>query len=81
MNLLTDESQVLAVLVNCRLDGNYLKCGAAVFRGGMSGEIVVSNESRRFKIKIPESVQNCATHQIFSDKNDNLEIELCTPRN
>lgn len=77
MQLLTDESQVLAVLVNCRLDGNYLRCGAAVFRGGMSGEIEVFNESHRLKIKIPDSVQNCATHQIFSDKNDNLEIEIC----
>jgi len=77
MQLLTDKTQVLAVLINCRLDGNYIKCGAAVFRGGMSGEIEVSNESQKFKIKIPESAQNCATHQIFSDKNDNLEIELC----
>jgi hypothetical protein len=77
MQLLTDKTQVLAVLINCRLDGNYIKCGAAVFRGGMSGEIEVSNESQKFKIKIPESVQNCATHQIFTDKNDNLEIELC----
>lgn len=77
MQLLADKSQVLAVLVNCRLDGNYIKCGAAVFRGGMSGVIEVFNESHRFKIKVPSSVQDCATHQIFSDKNDNLEIELC----
>ncbi|MFM6011117.1 MAG: hypothetical protein ACKO99_10835 [Dolichospermum sp.] len=77
MQLLTDKTQVLAVLINCRIEGNRLMCGAAVFRGGMSGEIEVSNESQVFKIKIPESVQNCATHQIFKDKHDNLEIELC----
>lgn len=77
MQLLTDKSKVLAVLVNCRIDGNNLRCGVAVFKGGLSGEIEVSNEFRSFKIKVPESVQDCATHQIFSDKNDNLIFELC----
>jgi hypothetical protein len=54
-----------------------LLCGAAVFRGGLSGEITVSSHNSSFKIKIPDSVKQVATYQLLADSHDNLEIELC----
>ena len=78
MQLLTDKTKLLAILVNCRIDGNTLLCGAAVFRGGLSGEIEVFDGDKCLKIKIPDSVKDTHTHEIFSNANDNLEIDLCS---
>lgn len=77
MKTLKDSTGLLAILVNCRIDHDRLLCGAAVFRGGLSGEIKVSNGKFTYNIKIPDSVQAVATYQVFADSQDNLEIELC----
>jgi hypothetical protein len=77
MDLLTDKTNLLAILVNCHVDGNKLNCGVAVFKGGLSGDLEVSNGKSTFKIKIPESVADCATHKIFLSKTDTFEIDLC----
>jgi len=77
MQILCDQTKMLAVLINCRLSSGVLLCGAAFFRGGLSGAIEVFDSSHKFTIKVPESVANIATSQVFSNANDNLEIELC----
>jgi hypothetical protein len=77
MKILKDSTGLLAVLINCRIDDDRLLCGAAVFRGGLSGEIIVSSHNSSFKIKIPDSVKQVATYQLLADSHDNLEIELC----
>jgi hypothetical protein len=78
MKVLKDSTGLLAILINCRIHHDRLLCGAAVFRGGLSGEISVSNGRTTCKIKIPESVQQIATYQVFADSQDNLEIEYAS---
>lgn len=78
MKVLKDSTGLLAILINCRIHHDRLLCGAAVFRGGLSGEIEVSNGRTTCKIKIPESVQQIATYQVFADSEDNLEIEYAS---
>ena len=78
MKVLKDSTGSLAILINCRIHHDRLLCGAAVFRGGLSGEISVSNGRTTCKIKIPESVQQIATYQVFADSQDNLEIEYAS---
>ncbi|MFM6154012.1 MAG: hypothetical protein ACKPE3_13615 [Sphaerospermopsis kisseleviana] len=77
MRVLKDSTGLLAILINCRIDNDRLLCGAAVFKGGLSGEIDVSNGKTTYKIIIPDSVQKVATYQVFADSKDNLEIDLC----
>lgn len=77
MKVLKDSTGLLAVLINCRIDEDRLLCGAAVFRGGLSGQIAVSDRYSSFTIKIPDSVKQVATYQLLADSQDNLEIELC----
>lgn len=77
MRVLKDSTGLLAILINCRIDNDRLLCGAAVFKGGLSGDIEVSNGKVTYKIKIPDSVQRVATYQVFADSKDNLEIDLC----
>lgn len=77
MKLLKDSTGLLAVLINCRTDNDRLLCGAAVFRGGLSGAITVSDSCSSFQIKVPDSVQQVATYQLLADSQDSLEIELC----
>lgn len=77
MKLLKDSTELLAALVNCRIDNDRLLCGAAVFRGGLSGTITVSDGYSSFRIKVPDSVQQVATYQLLADSQDSLEIELC----
>jgi hypothetical protein len=70
---------VLAILVNCRQNGNKLLCGAAVFKGGLSGNIKVydiSDPSVSFTIKVPESVAIVATTETFADYYDSFELLL-----
>lgn len=77
MDILADATKCLAVLINCRTDKEYkntLLCGVAVFRGGLSGLIEVSDGTHRFVINVPESVQSVATYQVLADSKDNLEI-------
>jgi hypothetical protein len=78
-DLLWDKSKVFVCLVNCRIQGNHLCCGAAAFRGGLSGEIAVTDGKQEFLIKVPQEVKKNATYQVFSSSNDRLEIELCHP--
>jgi hypothetical protein len=78
MKVLKDSTGLLAILINCRIAQDRLLCGAAVFRGGLSGEIIVSNDKSTYKIKIPDSVQTVATYQVFADSDDNLEIEYAS---
>lgn len=78
MKVLKDSTGLLTILINCRIDHDRLLCGAAVFRGGLSGEISVSNGKSTYKIKIPDSVQQVATYQVFADSQDNLEIEYAS---
>lgn len=78
MRVLKDSTGLLAVLINCRVDHDRLLCGAAVFRGGLSGEIDVSDTKATYKIKIPDSVQQVATYQVFADSQDILEIEYAS---
>jgi hypothetical protein len=78
MKVLKDSTGLLAVLINCRITQDRLLCGAAVFRGGLSGEIIISNDKSTYKIKIPDSVQMVATYQVFADSDDNLEIEYAS---
>lgn len=76
MKVLKDSTGLLAILINCRIDEDRLLCGAAVFKGGLSGEMnVISNNKTTYKIKIPDSVKQVATYQVFADSEDNLEIE------
>lgn len=77
MKLLKDSTGLLAVLINCHTDNDRLLCGAAVFRGGLSGTITVSDSYSSFRIKVPDSVQQVATYQLLADSQDSLEIELC----
>ena len=77
MRLLTDKTKMLVVLINCRQQNKELECGVAIFRGGLSGEIEVSDDSHTFKIKVPHEVAECATHKMFLSKSDNFEIEIC----
>jgi len=77
MKVLKDSTGLLAVLVNCRIDEDRLLCGAAVFRGGLSGQITVSDRYPSYQVKIPDSVKQVATYQLLADSQDNLEIELC----
>ena len=78
MRFLKDSTGFLAVLINCRIDHDRLLCGAAVFRGGLSGSILVSDDKSSFSIQVPDSVQNVATYQVFADSNDNLEIDYAS---
>jgi len=78
MKVLKDSTGSLAILINCRIENDRLLCGAAVFRGGLSGEIKVFNGKTTCKIKIPDSVQMVATYQVFADSQDNLEIEYAS---
>ena len=77
MKILTDPSQKLAVLVNCTKYADKLLCGAAIFQGGLSGTIAVSDQYNTFLIKIPESVGRSATKECYADESDSLEFELC----
>jgi hypothetical protein len=77
MKVLKDSTGLLAVLINCRMDEDRLLCGAAVFRGGLSGQITVSDRYSSYQVKIPNSVKQVATYQLLADSQDNLEIELC----
>lgn len=79
MKILTDNTRILVILINCKHKGNKLLCGAAVFRGGLSGTIVVydiTDPSVSFTIKIPESVALVATTETFTDYHDSFELLL-----
>lgn len=76
LDILADSTKTLAVLVNCRKERNVLRCGAAMFRGGLSGTIVVGNEFNSFTIKIPEAVSKSATREVYADSQDLLEFDL-----
>lgn len=76
LDILADSTKSLAVLINCRKERNVLRCGAAMFRGGLSGTIVVGNESNCFTIKIPESVAKSATREVYADLQELLEFDL-----
>lgn len=78
MQLLSDKSKALAVLINCRLEDGRLMCGAAVFRGGLSGSIEVFDNHSKFKIEVPASVVATTNNQLFYDSKDNLEIKICS---
>ena len=78
MKVLKDGTGLLAVLINCRVDSERLMCGAAVFRGGLSGEIEVFDGTTKYRIKIPETVKTVATYQVFADSKDNLEIDYAS---
>ncbi len=77
--ILYDETKTLAVLVNCRLSGNKksLLCGAAVFRGGLTGVIQIGDDKNQWIINIPDSVASVATYQVLADSQDVLEFSLC----
>lgn len=78
MNFLTDKTKMLAVLVNCQQESkDMMLCGIAIFRGGLSGNIEVSDSNHTFNVKVPDEVANCATYKIFASKSDNVEIEIC----
>lgn len=76
MRILTDSTQLLAVLINCTREGNFLYCGAAIFKGGLSGAINVSDNFNSYTIKIPESVAKVATKECYIDEYDSLEFEI-----
>jgi len=79
VDILTDSTKSLAVLINCRKERNVLRCGAAMFRGGLSGTITVSvvgNESSNFTIKIPNSVAKSATREVYADLQELLEFDI-----
>jgi hypothetical protein len=77
MKLLQDKTKHLACLVDCKLDGDRILCGAAVFKGGLSGCIEVSDGVSVFKIKIPDSVANLANYEVLFNPSTNLvSIEL-----
>lgn len=76
LEILTDKTKTLAILVNCRKERNVLRCGAAMFRGGLSGTIVVGNESNTFTIKIPDSVAKSATREVYADLHELLEFYI-----
>mgnify|MGYP007125045929 CR=1 FL=1 len=76
MKVLADKSKNIVALFFCRLNSSETKilCGAAFFRGGISGGISLFSETgQEFKIKIPPEVKDNNTTII----NTNLEIELC----
>ena len=77
--ILYDETRTLALLINCRLDKQkkHLLCGAAVFRGGLTGIIQVGNGLNQWIIEIPDSVADVATYQVLADSQDCLEFSLC----
>ena len=77
VNLLTDKSKILAILVNCQCEKNIIFCGIAIFRGGLSGNIEVSDGNHTFNVRVPDEVADCATYKIFASKSDNVEIEIC----
>jgi hypothetical protein len=74
---LIDSTGSLACLVNCRIAGNLIFCGATVFRGGLSGTIKVYNGITEFEIKLPDNLLSVATYQIRSSINDDLEVQIC----
>lgn len=76
IEILTDKTKTLAVLVNCRKERNVLRCGAAMFRGGLSGTIVVGDDSYTFTIRIPESVAKSATREVYADLQELLEFDI-----
>lgn len=78
MNLY-DETKTLALLVNCRLssDKKKLLCGAAVFRGGLTGVVQVGDGKNHWIINIPDSVAQVATYQVLADSQDFLEFSVC----
>lgn len=76
IEILTDKTKTLAVLVNCRKERNVLRCGAAMFRGGLSGTIVVGDDSHTFTIRIPESVAKSATREVYADLQELLEFDI-----
>lgn len=77
MRLLQDKTKNLVCLVDCKLVGDRVLCGAAVFKGGLSGCIEVSDGISFFKIKIPDSVAKLANYEVlFNPSTKLVEIEL-----
>jgi hypothetical protein len=78
-DFLCDRTKNLAFLVNCRLENeDLIRCGMAVFRGGLQGEIIVYPiaKGRHFTIQIPEEVKKVATWQVFIDSEDGYLIHV-----
>jgi hypothetical protein len=76
IELLTDKTGVLAVLINVTPQSNFLCCGLAYFAGGLRGVIEVSSATETYQIKIPEPVAFVATPLTFSHSQDLYQIEL-----
>ncbi len=78
--LLVDKTHgYLCALVNCKQAGNTISCGIAAFKGGMSGDILVhdvDNEEAVYRIVVPESVKNIATHQVLISTDDDIQLSL-----
>jgi hypothetical protein len=74
---LVDSTGLLVCLVNCRIAGNTIFCGATVFKGGISGTIKVYNGTTEFKIELPDSLLSVANYQARSSINDDLEVKIC----
>lgn len=77
---LRDQETVFCFLVNCSVVGDKVQCGAAWFRGGISGELKLFDiyNSEVLKIFIPPQIQNIATFAVLTPVAplDYLELEI-----
>jgi len=76
LELLTDKTGVLAVLIGVTPQPGCLLCGLAYFMGGLKGAIEVSDGNQTYRIQVPEPVALVSNPITFSHPHDLYEIEL-----
>lgn len=80
IDALHDQENVFCYLVNCTITTDKVQCGAAWFRGGISGQLKLFDiyNSEALTIIIPPQIRNIATFALLTPMAplDYLELEI-----